>query len=128
MFCPASFIAAARKRKQFCGFDFRSHVGKLPLDCLKFADGLAKLPTLFGIFQRRFIGALGHAQRQRCDGDAATIQHAHGVDESAAFFPQQIFRGKSTIFKDEFSSIAGAQVPACFLFCRDENPSFPSPR
>ena len=103
------------------GFDFGGHVGELPLDRLEIADGFAELLALLGIIQRGFVGALGHAERQSGDGDAAAVEHAHGVDESVAFFAQQIFGGNHAVFEDQFRGVAGAQAQLVFFFAGTES-------
>src|SRR5688572_30088846 len=50
--------------EQPCGLNAGGHVGQLPLDGLKTRDGLAKLPALFRIPQRRLVRALGQPDRQ----------------------------------------------------------------
>src|SRR5262249_5008703 len=45
---------------------------------------------------------------------------AHGVDKSVAFFADEAFRGKNTIFKNQFGRIAGAQAQLVFFFAGTE--------
>src|ERR1039458_5340165 len=71
--------------------------------------------TLLGIIQRGLVCALRHAQRQRRNRDAAAIEHAHRIDETVAFLPQQILRRNHAIFKDHFRRVASPQ-PELVLF------------
>src|SRR5687767_4047701 len=67
--------------EQPCGLNAGGHVGQLPLDGLKTRDGLAKLPALFRIPQRRLVRALGQPDRQGRNADAAVIENLQRVDE-----------------------------------------------
>ncbi len=74
--------------------------------------------ALLGIFERRFIRALRHAQAKRGNGDAAAIEHAHGVHKALAFLADQRFFRDVAIFKDQLRGIAGAQAQLVFFFAR----------
>src|SRR5579864_3857809 len=82
------------------GGDLRGHVRELELDGLEFADGLAELLAFLGIFRGGVAGALSHAQRERGDGDASTIENLQAVHEAVALLAQQIFLRHQTIAED----------------------------
>ena len=78
----------------------------------------AELFALAGIVQRRFVCPFRHSQRQSCDRNPAAIEHAHGVDKSLAFGPEQIFRRQNAVFENQFRGVAGAQPELVFFFPR----------
>src|SRR5438128_2053923 len=88
--------------QQACGFDLRRHIGKLELDGLKLADAFAELLALFGVFHRRFVGALRHSQTEGSDRNAPAVQHLQAVDEAFALLPEQIGGWDATIAEDHF--------------------------
>ena len=102
--------------EQAGGFDLRGHVGEFELDGLKFADGLAELFALLGVFHGGIEGALRHAQGERGDGDAAAIENLQAADEAFAFGAEKIFGGDAAIGENQFGSVAGAQAEFVFFF------------
>src|SRR5262249_33040411 len=58
---------------QPCCFDLRRHISQLELNGLEFADGLAELFALLGVFDGGVERALGHAKCESGDGDSATV-------------------------------------------------------
>src|SRR5229473_2707493 len=112
------FHAGGAHGEQTRGVDLRGHVRELPLYGLEFADGLAELLPLLRIFERGFIGSLGHPQTEGRNRDAPAIEDAHRVDKPAAFLAQQRIVGKPAVFEDEFGSIAGPQAQLVFLLAR----------
>src|SRR5579875_1926087 len=91
------------------------HIGQLPLDSLKFRDGLAELAALLYILERGIEGAPADAERECCNGDAASIEDPHGVDESLSEVAEEVFAGDFAVFEDEFGSITGAEAQLIFL-------------
>src|ERR1041385_5900564 len=110
------FHRSGAHREQASGVNFRGHVRQLPLYGLEFTDGFAELLALLGIPERSFIRALGHAQPERGNGDAAAIEHLHGIHKALAFLAHQRFFRNVAVFKDQFRGVTGAQAELVFFF------------
>ncbi len=77
--------------------------------------------ALFGILQRRPVGALGHSKRERGDRDTPAVENAHGVDKAPALLAKKVFVRHKTIFEDQLRRIAGAQSELVFFFPRTKS-------
>jgi len=82
---------------------------------LKFADGLAELLALLGIFNGGIERALCHAECESCDRDAAAVENFEAAGEAFTFVAEEIFPGDAAIGKDDFRSVAGAQAEFVFF-------------
>src|SRR5271157_1239427 len=85
---PRIFHGSSAMREQTGSIDLGCQIGELECNGLKFADRFAKLLALLRVLQRGFIRALRHAESKCGDGNAATIESAHGIDETFAFMSQ----------------------------------------
>src|SRR5579884_263210 len=114
---PAFLIGMVRgaQREQSRRFDLGSHVCQLPLDSLKFGDGLAKLLPLLSVAQAGLKGALRHAHGQCGNGNAALVQYLQAINKSFARFAQAIFFGNPAVLEDDLGSVARAQTHLVFL-------------
>ena len=71
--------------------------------------------ALLGVAHRALVGALRHAQAERCDRNAPTVEDLQAVDEAFAFLAQQIFGGHAAIGENHFARVARAQAELVFL-------------
>ena len=101
--------------QQAGGIDLRGHVGQLPLDGLKFADGAAELLSLAAVLERAIVGAGGHAEAQGGNRDASAVENAHGIDKALAFGSEQVFPGNFAVLKDQLGGVGGAQAEFVLL-------------
>ncbi len=70
--------------------------------------------------QRGVVCALGHADGERGDGDAAAIENLEAVDEAFALLAQQLGGGQAAVFEDHFAGGAGAHAELVFLLAGAE--------
>ena len=71
-------------------FDAGGVVDQLPANRLERADRRAELLPLEGVAARRLVGALGQADGQRGDADAAGVEHLQRLDEPLPFVADQL--------------------------------------
>ena len=75
------------------GLDLDGHVGQHELDGLELADRPAELLSLPGVRQRLLVRALGEAEPQRGDRDAAAVEDLEELGEALAARPEQVALG-----------------------------------
>src|SRR5579863_5457745 len=121
---PAVGEARRTISQQACGVDLGRHVGQLEPDGLEIRDRLAKLLSLFRIADARFVGALGHSDCQRRDGDATFVQHLQAVDETFTGLPKAVFFGNAQSSKIT-SAVSLARSPSLFSFLPGRKPGAP---
>jgi hypothetical protein len=86
------------------GLDLGRHVGQHELDALELVDPLPELLALVGVAERLLERALGDAQRERADADAAGVERLHEVDEARPGSPSTFSSGTKA------SSITSSRV------------------
>ena len=102
--------------QQARGLDLHGHVREFELDGLKLADGLAELLALFGITRRGFQRALGHAEGESGDGDAAAIENFQAAGKSFSQGAKELVRADAAIGEEDFRGVTGAHAKLVFLF------------
>ena len=112
-------------REQPRRFDPRRDVGQLPLDRLERRDRLAELLALLRVAQRRLVGALRQADRQRRDPDAAAVEHLQRVDEALPFLAEQLRRPARGSPRRCTSLVSLARMPSLFSFLPARIPGVP---
>ena len=96
------------------GFDFHLHVGEHPLDRLKVGDIFAEGFAVLGVFDGFVEGALGEADGEGGDADAAAVESAESDFQALAFFAEAIFGGDFAIVENNFDG--GRAALAHFFF------------
>ena len=77
---------------------------------LELGDRLPELAPLLRVVERRFVGALRQADRQRGDPDAAAVEHLQRVDEALPFLAEQLVGRHAAVVEDDFARVAGAHA------------------
>ena len=121
---PAAILQIRRAiGQQARRFDARRVVGELPLNRLERADRLAERLALLRVAERRLVGALRQADRQRRDADAAGVEHLHRVDEALSFLAEQLIERNAAVVEQHFARVAGAHAELVFLLARASCPA-----
>ena len=86
--------------QQTCRFHLHGDLRDLELHSLKLGDRFAKFLSLLCISNGSLVGALGDADGQCSDRDAAAVEDLHRLDESFTFVAKAIFIRNVTVFEN----------------------------
>ena len=102
--------------QQTGGFDFRRHIGELELNGLKFADGLAELLALLGVFH----GGVEAPCAMPSASAAMEMRPPSRIFKlpmkPSPSSPRRFSSGNAAIGENDFGSVAGAQAELVFFF------------
>ena len=101
--------------EQASGFHFGGHVGQLEGDALEAADGLVELLALLAVLGSGFQRALRDAQAERCDADAAAVEHFQALHEAVAHLADDVFLGHPAVGENQLRGFGGAHAQLVFL-------------
>ena len=90
-------------------------VGQLGADRRERADRRAELLPLEGVAARRLVGALGEADGQRGDADAAGVEHLQRLDEALALLADQLVGRDAAVLEQHLGGLAGPHAELVFL-------------
>ena len=93
---PGGFAFRGAAGEQPGRFQFRRHVGELELDRLMLGDRLAHGGAYLGVGEGGFERGPGDPYGARGDVDAADLEHAEDLGETAAGFAEQV-RGRDAV-------------------------------
>src|ERR1035437_5808297 len=106
--------------EQAGGIDIHRHIDELVLDGLKLGNRAAELFAQFGILEGGVVCALGHADGERGDRDAAAIEHFEAGHETVVQFADELFGRETAVFEDDLAGGAGAQAELVLLLAAAE--------
>jgi len=111
--------------EQLGGLDARGHVRQLEGDGLEVGDGLAELLPLLRVLHAGFVRALGDAQRQGSDGNAATVEDLHGLHEAVPDLSQNLALVNAAVVEDHLGGLGSPHAEFVLLLASPEARSAP---
>src|ERR1700740_3197999 len=92
------------------GVNLGCHVSEHELDGLEVRDRPPEGLALLGVVARGLVRAAGDADGERADGDAASVEDFHGVDEAIADLAEDVLARYTAVFEHELRGVAGAHA------------------